>query len=258
MGRRRTPASRRATAAKPRSPRARRPVPAVHAGEAGALGDLLELPFQVLEAASNWVGSTASTVEKPVGLGVTLAKIAEHSLLDVTGLRAGSPDALLSRVRADAHEILDMWVDAVAMTARSLTGSAAGIINITSSSRPAPPPARPPQADAAPGRLVVVDMPGPLAPGRAGERPIVMTNEGDASTEIMRFGSTDLLAPSGAWIPGTQVSFDPPALAIPPRSDGRVVVRVTIPDGAPAGSYEGVLQGILVEGRETILHVDVA
>jgi len=261
MGRQRKPASRRAAASRARPPRAGGPAHAAAAlGQTDVLGDLFEIPARALEAVSSWVGSSVSMVEKPLGLGVTLAKVAEHSLLDVTEIRSASPDALLPRVRADAHEVLDMLVDAVAMAARSLSGNLGSVVNITASPRPAPPPPslQPPAAEPAFDRLVVVDMPGPLAPGRAGERPIVMTNESDAPTGDMSFASSDLLAPSGAWIPATHVSFDPTSLAIPPRGSGRVVVRVTIPDGLPAGSYEGLLQGIRVEGQGTLLHVDVA
>ncbi len=209
------------------------------------------------------VSSTASLVEKQLGLGITLAKFAEHTLLDVTELRSAAPGALLPRVRGDAHELLDMFADAVTMATKTFSGQTRGIIDVTSRAQ-APrstrshTPAQLSPDQAAAGRLVVVQMPGPLAPGQAGERALVMTNETDTPTGEMSFSSSDLVGPSGAWIPGSLVSFDPVALSIPPRESGRVVVRVTIPEGLPGGGYEGLLQGIRVEGQETLLRVDVA
>lgn len=225
----------------------------------GELGDVFEMPVRAFEAISQMVGTTASLVEKQLGLGITLAKFAEHTLLDVAELRSAAPGALLPRVRADAHEFLDMFVDVVTMATKSVGGQARGIFDITS--RAQAPPDTPPQArpdQAAPDRLVVVQMPGPLAPGQAAERALVMTNETDTPTGEMSFSSSDLLGPSGARIPGGLVSFDPLALSVPPRGSGRVVVRVTVPEGLPGGGYEGLLQGIRVQGQETLLRVDVA
>ena len=88
--------------------------------------------------------------------------------------------------------------------------------------------------------------------------PIVMTNETDSPTAEMSFSSSDLLGPSGARIPSDLVSFNPPALLVAPRSSGRVVVRVTIPEELPSGGYEGLLQGIRVEGQKTLIRVEVA
>ncbi|HSB78415.1 MAG TPA: hypothetical protein VLM91_06490 [Candidatus Methylomirabilis sp.] len=215
------------------------------------LGDVFEMPLRAFEAFSQMVGSTASLVEKQLGLGITLAKFAEHTLLDVAQLRSAAPDALLPRVRADAHEFLDMFVDVMTMATNSLGSQALGIIDITSRAQ-APP------APAASDHLVVVQMPGPPAPGQATERAIVMTNATDTPTAEMSFSSSDLLGPSGARIPSGAVSFNPPALLVAPRSSGRVVVRVTIPQDLPSGSYEGLLQGMRVEGQKTLLRVEVA
>jgi hypothetical protein len=213
--------------------------------------DVFEMPVQAFEAVSQVVSSTASLVEKQLGLGITLAKFAEHTMLDVAELRSAAPGALLPRVRADAHEFLDMFVDAVTMAANSFGSQALGIIDITSRPQAPPPPA-------APDHLVVVQMPGPPAPGQTTERTMVLTNETDTPTAEMSFSSADLLGPSDARIPSGLISFSPPALAVPPRSSGRVVVRVAIPEGLPSGGYEGPLQGIRVEGQRTLLRVEVA
>jgi hypothetical protein len=92
-------------------------------------------------------------------------------------------------------------------------------------------------------------------PGQTGER-ILLANDGDAPLELS-FASSDLVAPSGARIPASQVYFDPPALAVGPRRSGKVVVGVTVPDGLPSGSYEGLLLGAPVEGHRTVLRVDL-
>jgi hypothetical protein len=250
--RRRDPVAAQGTSPRARGFRVGEPAP-VGAGTKPPeeLDDVFEMPVRAFEAVSQMVSTTASLVEKQLGLGITLAKFAEHTLLDVAELRSAAPDALLPRVRADAHEFLDMFVDVVSMATKSFGGQALGFIDITSRTQA-------PRDQAAPDHLVVVQMPGQPAPGQAAEREIVMTNETDTPTAEMVFSSSDLLGPSGTRIPSGLVSFTPPALSVAPGGKGRVVVRVTIPEGLPSGGYEGLLRGIRVEGQKTLLRVEVA
>ncbi len=215
------------------------------------LADVFEAPVRAVETMSQLLTSAASLLEAQIGIGITLAKFAEYAMVDVAELRSAAPGALLPRARADAHELLDMLVDAVTMASHSLGRDGLGIVGITA--RAATPPEW-----AALAPRAVVQMPGPPAPGQATERSVVLTNETDTPTAAMSFSSTDLLGPSGARIPRGCVAFSPPVLAVPPQSSGRVVVRVTIPEGLPGGGYEGQIHGMRVDGRETLLRVEVA
>lgn len=238
--------------ARARPIRAEQPAPGDGGGKPPAgLADVFEVPVRAFETMSQMVTSTAALLEAQIGIGITLAKFAEYAMVDVAELRSAAPGALLPRARADAHEFLDMVVDVVTMATHSLGRDGLGIVGITAR---AP---MPPEWAAATPRAVV-QMPGPPAPGQATERPVVLTNETDTPTAAMSFSSTDLLGPEGARIPGGLVAFDPPVLAVPPRSSGRVMVRVTIPEGLPSGGYEGQVHGMPVDGRETLLRVEVA
>jgi len=229
--------------------RDRRP-PSRGGGEREESDGAFEIPGRALDAMSHIAATTASLLEKELAVGIQAAKFVERRILDVDRLRSSDPEGWLPRFRQGAHEVLDMFVDVISIASRSLGDQARGIVSITSGPRTRPD-------EPVGGRVTVLQMPGPLMPGQTGERILLLANDDDAPTGELSFASSDLVAPSGARIPASQVYFDPPALAVGPRRSGKVVVGVTVPDGLPSGSYEGLLLGAPVEGHRTVLRVDL-
>jgi hypothetical protein len=211
-----------------------------------------------LDAWVEAVGGAAALVEQPISVAITLAKFAERTLVDVDALRAATAGSVAPRIRADWHEAVDMIVDAFTIGTRALGDRARGLVAVRASRVESA--AR--DGDGGTGGLggrpeVVVALPGPVAPGQASERPLVLSNDADRETADMRFTASDLDGPQGARIPGSLVSFDPPSLAVEARGTGRVVARLRVPPGSPRGTYEGVVHG-LPGGQQARLRVEVS
>jgi hypothetical protein len=104
-------------------------------------------------------------------------------------------------------------------------------------------------ASVSPGQGLIVQLPGPLRPGQTAERWIDIQNAAARPARIS-FVSSGLSAATGWRIPAHFLRFDPTSLSVPAGDVGRVLVRLTIPQGTPDGIYEGHLQflGARVEG----------
>lgn len=192
--------------------------------------------------------------EEVVASGLGAAKRIEQRFLNVDELRAKHPDAVVSRFRRDAHEAVDIILDLVTAAA-VLVGERAGkVVNVTAS-RTAPSAAAPTQASSG---VPVIRAPASAAPGTTTEITMALENESDTGTAEFTLHVSELVTATGARIAAASVEFEPATLTVGPRAVGMVTIRVSIPENAPPGSYEGIVRASQMEQLRALLLVQVA
>jgi hypothetical protein len=162
------------------------------------------------------------------------------------------------RDRTDAKVLLFRWLDFNLASYSVVNTHGLALLNgllsaAQSTLIPAPAPARDPRSAAA----LPVDL---RLSGRDGERAatgFVIENRFDQPLSVT-FESTTLVPTTGAALPASLVSFEPPTLVIEPRGQGIIQVVVTITSDFVVGqTYATTIRPLGFEAKELGLSVTV-
>jgi hypothetical protein len=199
--------------------------------------------------ASRVVHQAASILEEEIARGIVAAQEVERRFIDVGAVREEDPDHVMQRFRRDAHDLVDILIDLVHVSVRTV-GRA---ITLEAGARPALPEPKNGKRE-----LVSVDMPGPITPGATAEVTLTLTNSDPEDTPPFTFNTLGLVSAGGKEIPAEFVRFSPKQLVIEAESDAQLKVSVTAPEGTPAGRYTGLLQSTHLDRLCATLSLDVA
>jgi hypothetical protein len=220
---------------------------------------------EISSNATRIVQKAASVLEEEVAAGIQAARDVESRFVDIEDARDRNPAEVISRIRKDAHELIDILVDLVGM-AGGRAGDVVGMvtaIGITDERDDARlsrngGAGRTRSRSAAGGPAVsVLAVPAPITPGSPSEVIMTVENDGATSTGRFRFLCSDLIDADGHRIPPDAVRFKPATLSLTPGSTTQMTVTVTPPEGTPPGSYSGMLQATKLTRLKAILSFDV-
>jgi len=218
-----------------------------------ALGD-------ISTAAARIVNQAATILEEEVAAGILAARDVESRFIDVEEERAANAAELITRIRTDAHELIDILVDIVGVAgdrANSVVGRVISLRSADGEGEGGDAARRRGRAKASEA-VSELAIPQPIAPGSSAQVAMVVENDGPTPTGRFRFHCSDLIGPEGARIGHEAVKFRPAMLALDPTSTVRMAVTVTVPEGTRSGSYSGVLQATKLTRLKAILSFEVA
>jgi hypothetical protein len=203
----------------------------------------------VATVASRVVEQAASILEEEVARGIVAAKQIEERYVDVAALRATDPDHVMQRFRKDAHELVDILIDLVHVTVRSV-GRA---VTVEASAKGALP-----AAGGGSGReITTIEMPGPVAAGKSTELQFMLTNSDETPTPPFTFRTLGLVNANGDEISAEHVVLSPKRVSIPPHGSAPLKVEVNTPEGISPGLYTGLLQSTHLDKLCATLSVQV-
>jgi hypothetical protein len=196
--------------------------------------------------ASRIVEDAASILEEELANGIGVARNVERRIFE--NRQPSDPDAVITRFRQDAHEIIDLAVDLLGGALGSVGGLANRAVAI-----------RDPAAVQAsrPGRVPTLTMPDAVSPGSNGDVAMSVENDSDQPTEMFSMNASDLISESGHRIPAKQIAFDPPSLKVDPRHAEKITVSLSVPAKTPPGTDAGLLQATKLEPVRAVLVVSV-
>lgn len=224
---------------------------ATQAGQTLA-GDAQQRAGMLAAQATLFIQQAASVLEKEVAAGIGAARSLEQRYVDVETIRARAPDEVMQRLRRDAHDVIDIVMDLVAVGVRSVEGLAGRAVQIVGtggaavSAATAPRPAMPtlsPEAVVHPGGTATVEM--------------ALENASEAPCEVGGFQASDLIAASGARIEAMHISFAPAPLAIAPHGKARLTVTVRVPESIGPGTYSGLMMAQQMDQVRALIAVTV-
>jgi hypothetical protein len=207
-----------------------------------------EVFSQIAKSTSKVVQQAASILEEEVAAGIVAARNIEDKMFDTKDLRKESKDALFSRFRRDAHEVVDIFVDLVGAAAKYGTGMTKRLVTFTNQGTE--------NEDIPVVGTPKLEMP-VMKPGTTTEVPMTLENKSKAVTDVFSMFSTDLISNQGKRIAASNISFSPQSIRIDPAQAERVEVKVTVPKNTPPGSYSGLVQATNMDQLQAILIVIV-
>jgi hypothetical protein len=208
-------------------------------------------PFQgFAQTTSRVVQQAASILEEEIAAGIVAAKQIEGRFVNVDQLRSGKPEEVMLRLRRDAHDVLDIFVDLVQVAVRGAQNLVQRVITVRTTLDGKK------RGESAPA-VPALTLPQPLKPGQADEAPLSLENESDTATVEFSLRSSDLTTATGESIAQRYVTFKPGSLVIPARQKAQVLVGVEVPKNTPPGLYSGLLVATKLDHLRAVLLVQV-
>lgn len=197
-------------------------------------GDFLGAYKSFSETTSKVVQQAASILESELASTIRIASQAENKFPQVEKYRAEKPDEVMQRFRRDAHEVVDIFIDVVGATLKSvpnledLTAIREGNVTV-----------KPVQVTSSQRSLIMA--PQPVKAGQSAEIQISFENSRDVETEEFKLYSTDLISNSGERLPSGLVRFTPLSLKIGPKMTEQVTVTIAVPQDTKPDTYSGLV-----------------
>ncbi len=208
------------------------------------------------EIFSNFAKTTSKVVEKAalileeeVAAGIIAAKQLENQFVDSEKIRGEDKEKLMQRFRKDAHEVMDIMMDAVSVVSKYGTKLTDNLISMVDPDKQG--------STTKSTNTPILEMPEPIKAGGNAEVVMTLENNSDKETDPFNILTTDLLSGSGAKINGANVSLTPKSIKLSPSQKLDVKVRVKVPKPSVPGVYSGLLQATNLNNFKAILVVNV-
>ena len=209
-----------------------------------------EIFSQVAKSTSRVVEQAASILEEEIAAGIVAARKVEDKFIDTKEIRSEDKQALFSRFRVDAHDVVDIVMDIVSVAAKYGVKFTKRVITIAG-------PLSESEEDEFQSEIPKLKMPQPLKPGSSTEVPMILENRSEETTDVFSMFSTDLISNQGKRIGATNIRFNPQTIKIGPLKKEEVMIKVTIPKNASTGNYSGLVQATNMDQLRAILILNV-
>ena len=154
----------------------------------------------------------------------------------------------MQRFRDDAHEVIDIMMDALTVVSkfsRKLSGNLISVIE-------------PEKEGAGDSGIPTLQIPEPVKAGEQSEVTMTLQNNGDKDTDTFTIATTDLISNGGNKISSANIQVDPKEIRIKASEKLNVKVIVKVPAKTSPGSYSGLIQASNLNNFKAILVVNVA
>lgn len=197
-------------------------------------GDFLGAYKSFSETTSKVVQQAATILESEVAAGVKIAQQTEDRFPQVQKFRSEPSDEVMQRFRRDAHEVIDVFIDVVGATFKSVPD-----LNNTNLLRIGNVQVKPVQVT--PEQRPVIKAATPVKAGGLAEIQISFENNRNTETEEFSLYSTDLISNKGERLPSGLVKFAPATMKIAPFQTMQATVSVAVPEETSPGTYTGLV-----------------
>jgi len=210
-----------------------------------------ENPQEIL---SNFAKTTSEVVEKAalileeeVAAGVIAAKQLENQFIDSEKIRAEKDEVVMQRFRNDAHEVIDIMMDALTVVTKYGKKLSDNFISIVEPGRKSSENVDVP----------TLEMPEPIKAGEHSEVVMTLQNNSEADTDLFTIVTTDLIGTGGKKINSANIRTDPKEMKLKASQKENIKVIVKVPAKTSPGSYSGLLQASNLNNFKAILVVNV-
>ena len=212
-------------------------------------GNTQEILSNFAKTTSQVVEKAALILEEEVAAGVIAAKQLENQFIDSEKVRSEKDEVVMQRFRNDAHEVIDIMMDALTVVTKFGKKLSNNFISIVE------PEGKNSDDNAG---IPTLEMPEPIKAGDNSEVVMTLQNNSEADTEAFTIVTTDLVSAGGKKINSANISVDPKEMKIKASQKLNIKVRVKVPSKTSPGSYSGLLQASNLNNFKAILVVNVA
>jgi hypothetical protein len=207
-------------------------------------------PNSIMNNAQRILNTAVDVLEEEIAAGILAARKLEKKIINVDEIR-GNPEELMSRIRRDTHEAVDLFLDAITVITNHI-----GHLSETLNKKEPAAEKKPPLATAP--LVPVVKNDGFAKAGDTVEIAVSFTNDSRDAAIAIAITKTDLIDPGGNKILSRYISLLPASLVVKPLESKETIVRVKIPKTSKPGSYSGLFRDNKNPDLRTIVIIDVA
>lgn len=204
-------------------------------------------PNKVIGDAQRILKTAVDVLEEEIAAGIVAAKKLEKKVINVDEVRGTNPEELMSRVRRDVHDAVDIFLDAVtALTNHfsSLTETITKTKEATISKTPA-------------SNIAVIKNEGKAKAGENIELPMLLTNESKNQQKIVTLNKADLINAHGNKILSRYITIEPSTFSLVPSDKKEVLIKIKVPLTCKPGIYSGLFQDINDIDIKTVVTIEV-
>ncbi len=189
-------------------------------------------PGKVAGDAQRMLKSAVDVLEEEIAAGILAAKNLEKKMINVEEVRKENPEELMSRIRRDTHDAIDIILDAITVIVNQFTNLSDSVLK-TKSNGATPKPA---------DQIPVVKNEGVAKAGDNIEIPVLLTNDSKDEKMTFELNKTDLTEPGGNKILARNINLVPRMVVLEPEGEREVAIKIKIPKSCGAGTYSGLFQ----------------
>ncbi len=209
-------------------------------------------PGKVLNSAQQILSTAVDVLEEEIAAGILAAKKLEKKVINVDEIR-GNPDELMSRIRRDTHEAIDIFLDALTTLTNHIS-SLSGVVNKEKQTKA--PGSDPKPADKKES-IPIIQNSGFAKAGSTVELSLSLSNDSKEPIKIVIQHPT-LLGPKNLKILASHISIRPATLTLKPGVSRETILKIKIPRTCKPGTYSGLLCDTTNAYLCTVVNINVA
>jgi hypothetical protein len=217
------------------------------------LFDLLN-PDNVLGNAQKVISSAVNVLEEEIAAGILAAKRIEKKVIDTDSLK-GNPDDLMSRIRRDTHEAIDIFLDAFAALSKQV-----GILNSSLAKNEGPETtattAKAP-ATKAPNVFSVIEADAAVKPGQSIKLYMSISDTGLKQATKIQLIKHDLTGAGTRRILAKNITLQPASFNLKKGEEKEIEILVKVPASTKPGRYCSLITDAGNASVKTIFEIAV-
>ncbi|MEX6686803.1 hypothetical protein QTN47_04815 [Danxiaibacter flavus] len=191
-------------------------------------------PNGVMNNAQRILNTAVEVLEEEIAAGILAAKKIEKKVIDVDEVRSGNAEELMSRIRRDTHDAVDIFLDALSVIANYVNGLSETIEKTKKNgvAKEAPNPVSGYQVPTVKNDL-------PVKAGESMDITIELSNDNEKPMEVS-LRKAALVGPDENKIAAKNIIISPQTFTLKPLSKQKVHIAVKVPVICKPGSYSGL------------------
>ena len=204
-------------------------------------------PNKVIGNAQRILKTAVDVLEEEIAAGILAAKKLEKKVIDVDEVRGTNPEELMSRVRRDVHDAVDIFLDAVT----ALTNHFSSLTETITKTKETV------STKSAASGIAVIKNEGKAKPGDNIELSMLLTNESKDEQKAVVLNKADLINGSGNKILSRNINIEPHSFALAPSDKKEVLIKIRVPLNCKPGIYSGLFRDNNDNDISTVITIEV-
>jgi len=202
---------------------------------------------KVIGDAQRILKTAVDVLEEEIAAGIVAAKKLEKKVINVDEVRSTDPGELMSRVRRDVHDAVDIFLDAVT----ALTNHFSNLTSTVTKTQEAGITKK------YETNIAVVKTDSASKAGENITLSILLTNDNPDQQMPVKLLKPDLINQKGNKILSRYIQIEPGAFVLAPSGKKEVLIKIRIPLTCKPGIYSGLLLDSQNPELRTIVTIDV-
>ena len=209
-------------------------------------------PDKMINNAQRILSSAVNVLEEEIAAGILAAKKIEKKVIDVEDVRS-NPEELMSRIRRDTHEAIDIFLDALTAITNHLGILSGSIKKETGTTSSTEQQAKPGTENALP--VIVTEA--PVKAGETGMLHLAITNDSIKDQMTVALMKPDFAGAQMQKILARHVQLNPAVLNLKPTEQKEIIIKIKVPKTCKPGHYCALLMDANNAGIRTVVGIDV-